>query len=68
MASFTIEQLQRLKNAYALGVLEVREGDSWTKFNTMSEMRSAIEKMESEIAYGAPPRGSRLVSISKGYK
>lgn len=67
MANFTTEQLQKLKDAYARGVLEIREGDSWVKYNNMSEMRQAIQVMESEILNGSVPRGSRLVSISKGY-
>lgn len=67
MANFTQEQLQKLKDAYARGVLEIREGDSWVKFNTMSEMRQAIQSMESELTFGSVPRGSRLVTVNKGY-
>lgn len=67
MANFTTQQLQQLKDAYARGVLEIREGDSWVKYNNLSELRQAIQVMESELTQGAAPRGSRLVSIKKGY-
>lgn len=67
MANFTTEQLQKLKDAYARGVLEIREGDSWVKFNTLSAMREAIQVMESELTSGPVPRGSRLVRVNKGY-
>jgi len=67
MANFTTEQVQKLKDAYARGILEIREGDSWVKYNSLSEMRQAIQLMESELSSGPVPRGSRLVSISKGY-
>lgn len=67
MANFTEEQLDKLKKAYARGVLEIREGDSWVKFNTLSEMREAIQVMESELIFGKAPRGSRLVTVNKGY-
>lgn len=68
MAEYTIEQLAGLKAAYARGVLEVREGDSWVKFQSMSDMPKAIEDIESQLkTNNAPPRGSRLISVNKGY-
>lgn len=67
MANFTQQQLQTLKDAYARGVLEIREADSWVKYNNLSELRQAIQIMESELTQGAAPRGSRFVSIKKGY-
>lgn len=68
MTTYTSQQLQILKNAYARGVLEVWEGDTRVKYNTMSEMRAAIEHMESEINRGGPkPSGSRRITINKGY-
>lgn len=66
MAKYTADQLQRLKDAYARGVLEIREGDTWLKYNSMSEMRQAINDMESEIN-DTRPRGSYRVTVSKGY-
>lgn len=67
MANYTQQQLQNLKDAYARGVLEIREADSWVKYNNLSEIRQAIQTMEAELKNGSAPRGSRLVSISKGY-
>lgn len=66
MAKYTADQLQRLKDAYARGVLEIREGDTWLKYNSMSEMRQAINDMEAEIN-DTRPRGSYRVTVSKGY-
>lgn len=68
MANYTNEQLTLLKNAYARGVLEIREGDTWLKYQTLSQMRQAIRDMEAELSTAnAPPRGSRVVSVKKGY-
>lgn len=68
MANYTAEQLAGLKAAYARGVLEVREGDSWVKYNSLSEMRMAIQDIEAELqTTNAAPRGSRLISVNKGY-
>lgn len=66
MASYTADQLQRLKDAYARGVLEIREGDTWLKYNSMAELRIAINDMEAAINNTAP-RGTRRVIVSKGY-
>lgn len=68
MTTYTSQQLQDLKNAYSRGILEVWEGETRVKFNTMSEMRAAIAHMEAEINRGGPkPSGSRRITISKGY-
>lgn len=66
MAKFTSDQLQRLKDSYARGVLELREGDTWIKYNSMSEMRAAIKEMEAEIN-SSVPSGTRRVVVNKGY-
>ncbi len=62
----TQAQLDKLKNAYARGVLKIREGDTWLEYQTMKEMRIAIRDIETEIA-GTKPKGTRLVTTSKGY-
>jgi hypothetical protein len=68
MTTYTSQQLQALKNAYSRGVLEVWEGETRVKFNTMSEMRAAIADIEAEISRGGPkPTGSRRITINKGY-
>ena len=62
----TQTQLDKLKNAYARGVLKVREGDTWIEYQSMKEMRIAIQDIQTEIA-GTKPKGARLVTTSKGY-
>ncbi|AUR84115.1 head completion adaptor [Vibrio phage 1.049.O._10N.286.54.B5] len=69
--SFTTEQLTDLKAAYASGVLKVRNGDDWLEYNSMREMRLAIQDIEADIAAaaaGGKPSGTRLVSVSRGYR
>jgi hypothetical protein len=68
MTTYTSQQLQDLKSAYARGILEVWEGETRVKFNTLSEMRQAIADIEAEIRRGGPkPSGSRRITINKGY-
>ena len=62
----TQDLLNKLKTAYYTGVLKVREGDTWLEYNSMKEMRIAIADAEAELA-GGKPKGTRLVSTSKGY-
>ena len=69
MATYTASQLQKLKDAYSRGVLEVREGDSWIKFQSLSDIRQAIKDIEQELdGSNAAPKGPRLVSIKQGYR
>lgn len=67
MTTFTHEQLANLKKAYARGVLSVREGDTWVQYQSMKQMREAIELMEAElgIEHVHKPRGARRVRFSK---
>lgn len=68
--SYTIEQLDNLKAAYASGVLKVRNGDDWVEYNSMREMRLAIIDMEADIkasSTGGRPRGPQRVMINRGY-
>ncbi len=60
-------ELNLLKKNYAKGVLEIREGDTWLKFNSMKDMRVAIKDVESELLGSRPAPGVRLTSTSKGY-
>lgn len=64
--SFTNEQLINLKNAYARGVLKVREGDTWIEYQSMKEMRLAISEIEADLA-NSKPKGAKYFSVSKGY-
>ncbi|SEG12512.1 phage head-tail joining protein [Marinobacterium lutimaris] len=63
MTTFTTDQLANLKKAYARGVLRVREGDTWIEYQSMKQMREAIELMETElgIEHANKPRGVRRV-------
>jgi len=60
------QQLDKLEAAYSSGILEVREDDTWLKFNSMRDMRVAIREAKIDIA-NANGLGTRLVSTSKGY-
>lgn len=62
----TQADLDLLKKNYARGVLEIREGNTWMKFNSMKEMRITIRDIEIELS-GNRPSGARLTSTSKGY-
>ncbi len=63
---FTQTQLDELRDAYARGVLKVRDGDTWVEYQSMKEMRTAMLEMEKSLSSNTPS-GSRLVSTSKGY-
>ena len=62
----TQAQLDRLKAAYYQGVLIVQEGDTRIEYQNMAQMRVAIKDLEDELKNNRP-KGSRLVSVSKGY-
>lgn len=69
--SYTSDQLTALKEAYASGVLKVRNGDDWIEYNSMRELRQAINDIETDMetkAAGGRPSGTRLVSVSRGYR
>lgn len=67
MSNYTHDQLAKLKAAYARGVLRVREGDTWVEYQSMREMRIAINDMESELGIQRDnrPRGVRRVGIGR---
>ena len=64
----TQEMLDRLKKAYYSGVLKVREGDTWVEYQSLKQMRVAMQDAENELAgEGKTPKGTRLARTSKGY-
>lgn len=65
--SYTLDQLNNLKKAYARGVLRVREGDTWIEYQSMQQMRKAIADIEAElgIEHGHKPRGTRRVRFGR---
>jgi hypothetical protein len=62
----TATDLDKLKKAYYRGVLKVREGDTWVEYQSMKDMRIAINDAEAELA-NLKPTGARLVRTNKGY-
>ena len=62
----TKNDLDRLEAAYASGVLEVREAETWVKYQSMKEMRLAILEAKTEIASTAP-MGARIFNVTSGY-
>lgn len=71
MSSYTADDLANLKKAYARGVLEVREGNDWLKFQSAAAMRKAIEDIEAELAAEAnntsKPSGMRVTQVMRPY-
>jgi len=63
---FTQSHLNELRDAYARGVLKVREGDTWVEYQSMKDLRIAISDLEKSLS-SKRPSGTRLVSTSKGY-
>ena len=53
--SFNLEQLKKLKEAYATGVLKVKFGDNEVVYKSEAEMRKTIEKLETEIQGAKKP-------------
>lgn len=62
----TQSQLDRLIEAYSSGILKIREGDTWVEYQSMKEMRIAIEEAKRQLN-NVTPKGSRLLQVSKGY-
>lgn len=68
--AFTLEQLAKLKAAYAQGVLQVRDGNDFVEYQSMQQMRIAIADIEAELNANTgrgTPKGTRLVTVKKGY-
>lgn len=62
----TTDDLNNLKKAYYNGVLKVREGETWIEYQSMKDMRIAIQDAEAELS-NVKPTGSRFVSVTSGY-
>lgn len=65
--TYNLDQLAKLKAAYARGVLRVREGDTWVEYQSMKDMRAAINDIEAELGIerDSRPRGVRRVAIGR---
>jgi hypothetical protein len=62
---FSQSQLDKLKSAYASGVLKVRFGDQEVVYKSEEEMRRTIENLSAEINGRAGPKIKPL-RTSKG--
>ena len=49
----TEKQLKQLKAAYASGVLRVRYGDTDVTYQSMTEMKKAINRLEKELGHNS---------------
>lgn len=58
-----LDNLIRMRNR---GVKEVREKDTWIKFNSFRELEDAIRRMEIELG-AKKPMGTKRVRVSRGY-
>lgn len=69
----TVEQLEAqrtaLVKAMRSGALKVRHGDKSVDYRSMSEMRTALEMLDEEIAEASGKKKKRItyVSASRGY-
>ena len=63
-SSFNKEQLDKLKKAYATGILRVRLGDNLIEYKSEEEMRRTIERIEREL--GKKRRTFTQFRFSKG--
>ena len=59
-------QLATLKRMLYRGVKEVREKDTWIRFNSFSEMERAIRTLEIELG-AKKPLGTKRVRVGRGY-
>lgn len=53
---FTDEQLEKLREAYASGALEVRLGNEKIVYKSNNEMMKAIRTIEHELGYSKPQK------------
>lgn len=58
-----LDALIRMRNR---GVKEVREKDTWIKFNTFKELEQAIRVLQIELG-AKKPLGTKRVRVGRGY-
>lgn len=63
----TQNDLDELEKAYFRGILKVREGDTWVEYQSMKDMRIAIQDAKTTLA-GGKPSGVRIVQVNNGYR
>jgi hypothetical protein len=64
--NYTQEQLVTLKAAYAAGILEFQDGDERVKYQSMHQMKMAIQDIEDELQINNRPKGARKLKFSNG--
>ncbi len=62
----TQSDLDNLKKAYYRGVLRVREGNSWVEYQSLADMRIALQDAEAELSTTKRVK-TQYVATSKGY-
>ena len=62
----TEKQLKQLKAAYASGVLRVRYQDSDVTYQSMSEMKKAIIRLEKELGHNSGKIAFFTMEYDKG--
>jgi hypothetical protein len=62
----TQNDLDELEKAYFRGILKVREGDTWVEYQSMKDMRIAIQDAKITLQ-GGKPSGVRIVRVNTGY-
>lgn len=66
MAVWTQEQYQNLCNAIAEGAMEVKYGDKWIKYNSLSDMLKLKSVMEQDLGITKNPSGNSYAWFDKG--
>lgn len=59
---FTQTQIEELEAAIASGVMSVRHGDRQINYQSIAEMRTALDQMRSEVATQSNGTGRGLVA------
>ena len=67
MSNYTLDQLAKLKGAYARGVTRVREGETWVEYGSLKELRMVIADIEAELNIQRQnrPRGVRRIGFGR---
>lgn len=65
--SYTIQQYEATKKAYASGTKSVSYGDKKIEYRSLEEMERIIRKMEAELFPDRAPRRRRFASFDRGF-
>jgi hypothetical protein len=65
--AYTIEQYEALKKAIVSGVYSVGYGDKSVTYRSISDMKQALQIMESELFPERSPLRRKYVSFDRGF-